>query len=754
MSAIAALLSLLSLARQNLRHRRTRVRLTIGGIAIGVLAVVVLQGFATGLVEGYAALGSNADLIVYQKGAVDLAFSALDAGMEETLASMEGVESVAPMVYTFIGSERMPYLTLYGYRPRSFPLARFRVVEGDALPAEAEGEADVPLLVGKGAAEALGAQVGGVLVLQGRTYRVVGLYETGRPFEDMGVVTTLEEAQQQTGKPGEVSAFYLKVASGNDAEALARTIERRLSGVVAATSRTFTRRQMSLDMLQEVADGIALIALLIGGVGMMNTMMMSVLERTREIGVLRALGWRRRQVVALVLSESLFLGWLSGLAGVGLGIAALLLMRRAPALRPFMPAHFTPAPLVEGLELALVLGLLGGLIPALRAATLLPIQAIRAVGGTVHVPRRVPLPTLRQMLRRPFRTALTVVGIGIAVAAILALTAMGEGVADAFGGLGRDRGAELMVMQRGASVDLSQLDAAVVGVIDGVPGVAEAEGFLTGYAQLPERNLPFFLALGYPPDGPTIRSLRLVEGRRLSADGEVMLGEGAASALGLKVGDRFRFFGSDYEVCGIFRDSTSFLNGAALFTLEEAQRLYRQPERVSFVNIWLDDPKRAEAVIGAVEAALPEVLVSRTDALMETVNDFRFTNALMWGLSLLALIIGGLGMTNTMMMSLFERTREIGVLRALGWRKRRVAAMLVREGLTLSLLGGLLGLGLAFLAAWVEQESILGTWMSLHFTMTGYVQAACLTVGLGIAGSLYPAWRAASLLPAEALRYE
>ncbi len=746
---------LLPLAFQNLRHRRTRGRLTVIGIAIGVMAVVVLQGFAAGLVEGYAAMGSGADLVVYQDGAVDLAFSALSAELEDDLAAMPGVKAVAPMVYTFIGTEQIPYLALYGYRPGSFALARFHLVEGGPLPAEAPTGADAPLLVGKGAAEALDATVGETLILQGRKYRVVGIYETGHPFEDTGVITTLEEAQEQTGKPGEVSAFYLEVVPGTDAEAVGRTIEQRLNGVTAATSAHFTQQQMSLDMLRQVADGIALIALLIGGVGMMNTMMMSVLERTREIGVLRALGWRRRRVVALILDEAWVLGLLGGLIGAGAGLLLLLAMRHRPAVRAFMPAQLPLEPVAQGLILALVLGFLGGLLPALRAAFLLPIEAIRAVSGTVHVPRHIPLPLLRHLLRRPFRTALTIVGVGIAVASILSLTAMGEGLADAFGGLGSGRGASLIALQRGASVDLSQLDEAVVGAIAAVPGVAQAEGFLTGYAQLPDYNLPFFIATGYPPDGPTVRSLHLVAGERLTSDDEVMLGEDIADTLGLKVGDRFHLFGHAYRICGIFRDSgSSFLNGAAIFTLKEAQQLFRQPDRVSFINIWLDDPKQADAVIARIEAEQPDVLVSRTDALMETVNDFKLTQAMMWGLSLLALVIGGLGMTNTMMMSVFERTREIGVLRALGWRKRRVARMLIEEGVMLSLLGGLLGVALAFLAAWAVRHSVLGSWMSLHFTTEGYLQAAMLTLGLGIIGSLYPAWWAASLLPAEALRYE
>jgi putative ABC transport system permease protein len=123
--------------------------------------------------------------------------------------------------------------------------------------------------------------------------------------------------------------------------------------------------------------------------------------------------------------------------------------------------------------------------------------------------------------------------------------------------------------------------------------------------------------------------------------------------------------------------------------------------------------------------------------------------------SILALFVGGLGMLNTMLMSVLERTREIGVLRALGWRRRRVLAMILRESLLLGTVGGIcgiiLGLALGRLIGLAE-----GMWGSLELSYTPGIFAQAVLVALiaGVAGGLYPAWRATRMRPVEALRYE
>ena len=125
-------------------------------------------------------------------------------------------------------------------------------------------------------------------------------------------------------------------------------------------------------------------------------------------------------------------------------------------------------------------------------------------------------------------------------------------------------------------------------------------------------------------------------------------------------------------------------------------------------------------------------------------------------ISFLAILVGGVGVLNTMLMSVFERTREIGVLRALGWRRRRILGLIVREAVVLGLLGGLAGIAVAYGLAWIDcckfhpmVKCSIRTGRRRYF-----VRAMSVALSLGILGGLYPAFRATRLQPVEALRYE
>jgi putative ABC transport system permease protein len=125
------------------------------------------------------------------------------------------------------------------------------------------------------------------------------------------------------------------------------------------------------------------------------------------------------------------------------------------------------------------------------------------------------------------------------------------------------------------------------------------------------------------------------------------------------------------------------------------------------------------------------------------------------GISVMAIAAGGLTVLNTMMMAVFERTREIGVLRAVGWRRRAVLRMILRESVLLGLLGGVLGVVLSFgLTALMRTNASLGSWVDPVWAWDIFARAMLLSLLLGAAGGLYPAYRATRLQPIEALRYE
>ena len=746
---------------RNLLRRKTRTLLTIAGIAVGVAAVVALGALADGFVEGYGAIagGSGADLLVVQDEALDIVFSAVDQRVSDSLQALSGVDEVAGMIYTFAATEDTPYFIVYGYDPEGFAIDHFKMVEGRHLSAPDAARGGKPLILGHAAAEDFEKDVGDTFCLYESAYRIVGIYETGEPFEDGAAVIRLEDAQAVSGKPQQVNAFLLKLGPDADIDQLRQRIERRFEELTATTSADFAQEQDMLQYVYVFSWSVSLIAVIIGAVGVMNTVLMSVFERTREFGVLRAVGWRPLRVLFMVMSESLVISLLGGALGVLLGVGGVRAVGTVPGVSGFLPGTVALATLAQGLAVAVGLGVVGGVYPAWKASQLLPAEAIRSEGGTVNIPRKLsvfgakPWAALRNVLRQPTRTVLTIIGIGVALMAIVLLGAMGDGLIETIGGMAGGLGAQLVGMEAGGSIDLSKVDEDVVQRTATLPGIRAAEGFLTGYTAA--EDLPFFVVFGYRPRGLAIREYRIVEGKPLATTRQMIMGRVAAENLHMDVGDTMRIFDRAFRIVGIYETGVSFQDGGGVVTLRDAQRLFGQPNKVSFLGIWLEDQADAEAVIRRVEARFPEVDVSKASAFTEDVSDLEALEGMTWGISLMALVVGGLGMMNTMVMSVFERTREIGVLRALGWRRRRVLWMILRESVSLTLLGGaagsLVGLLLGLL---LNTLPVIQGWLQMRYSVGLFGQALGTALALGILGGLYPAWWASSLRPVEALRYE
>ena len=339
---------------KNLFRRKGRTLLTLFGIAIGVSAIIALGAMAAGMRAGYDAMatGSDADLVLTQESAMDVTMGGLDESVRDQLLGWPEVVAVDGALVGNVQAEDSPYFYIYGYDPEGFAITHFRIVDGQALD-EARRVRGKPLLLGQAAADSMGKGVGDTLRITGGAFRIVGIYETGSAFEDGGAVMPLDEAQSLLLQPRRVSMYYVRLRSPEEDARLRTRVDRYLKDVTLSTTSEFADRQDTVEYMEGFAWGISALAVLIGGLVMTNTLFMSAFERTREIGLLRALGWRRGQVMRLILGESLALALLGGLVGIGLGVALVSLLSSSGGAVGFLGIGrhaFYPRPLCPGLD--------------------------------------------------------------------------------------------------------------------------------------------------------------------------------------------------------------------------------------------------------------------------------------------------------------------------------------------------------------------------------------------------------------------
>jgi putative ABC transport system permease protein len=375
-------------ALRNFAHRRGRTALTLLGVTIGVAAIVTLVALADGLQSAViSTLEKVQRITVTQRGVLFPESSILPADTVERVERVEGVLQASPQIHRTLGSIESKEVTfnliggpppsLLGIDParerlspgsmvlRSLRTGRF-LIPGDRLSA----------VIGKDVAETFHKQVGDVLRLEKREFRVVGIFETGSPFVDGVVVVPLETAREMAGlQAGEVNTVTVDVREVSDIDRVAKRIALKIPEVNAETPTT-SAAQLSdlLGTVRSSAFAVTALAAIVGGIGVTNSMLMNVLERRREIGVLKAVGWSNGEVMRAILLEGAAIGLFGGTVGAVLGAAALPAIQAA---QPSLAYNLSPALVVQALLFALFLGLLGGLYPAWSTTRIQPAEALR-----------------------------------------------------------------------------------------------------------------------------------------------------------------------------------------------------------------------------------------------------------------------------------------------------------------------------------------------------------------------------------------
>jgi len=365
---------------------------------------------------------------------------------------------------------------------------------------------------------------------------------------------------------------------------------------------------------------------------------------------------------------------------------------------------------------------------------------------------------MRNLASRPLRSTLTALGIGVAVASFIAVVCTARGVTDSWLRYLADRGTHLIGVRKG-TVDFfsGSIEQATVAEVRGMEGVAAVAGELVGIVSLEDRVL---VAVGWDRTEYLWDQVPLASGA-LPAPAQrrgAALGEDLAELLGKGVGDNVRINGRDFVVTGIVRPMGPLSRNSVVMALPTMQDFLERPGKVNILELRVrdsTDKERLAALKQRLNERFPDLRFYETGELAEQNYMARFLRVFTWTVSWIALFMGALVTMNTLLMSVTERTYDLGVLAAIGWPPGRILAMVLIEGVVLGavgcVVGSLLGLGVLRLLAGLP---MLRGIMAPAVSGWVFVEATGAALGVGLVGALYPAWRAVRLNPVDALRYE
>ena len=365
-----------SLIARNIWARRTRSLLTAVGIGISIAVIIAIFALATNLKEelGVTAEITQADLVATQRGLAGPVGGSIPESCVEDIEGYGGVERATGFLLATLSLPGIPSFNLFGVclEDRELYLDEQQIIEGKHIQNRGEVE------LGKIAADNLDLPAGSVLRLEsGEEFMVAGVYETGNVYLDSGGIVSLAEAQEVTGREGKVTLIAIYLKPGADKDELIEQIESEKRYLKVISSPHLLETSSSGEFVNTSAWVLSLIAVIMGCIGVLNTMSMSVSERIREFGILKAVGWSRFKVLRMILGESLLLSLVGFVLGSLLGVGTIWAITSLSSVKGFVSPSFSGDSFLIGLVAAFLLGFLGGAFPAYRAFRLSPAEALR-----------------------------------------------------------------------------------------------------------------------------------------------------------------------------------------------------------------------------------------------------------------------------------------------------------------------------------------------------------------------------------------
>jgi putative ABC transport system permease protein len=365
------------LVAHNTWTKKVRSLLTAIAIAIAVMVVLTLGLITQNLKTTAASIlkVGKADFTVAQRGASDVLLSSLTGREVQQIEQTAGVQSA---VGVLLDTERLnadnPLFVEIGIDPSELQPFGVHVLQGRAPSPNAGNE----MMLGWRIAQDLGLQPGGTLNIAGGEKVITGTFSTGNVFGDSAGIFPLIPFQAHERQPDSYSLAFVRVQQGTSIPGVEKDITSQNEGLTTIRSLAqFGRADRNFELVSTADRGATIVAIIVGAFIVTNTMLLSLVERTREFGILRSIGWSGRRVISLIMSEAALISVAGAALGVALAVALLTALTHLHTLEALANPNYNAGLFARALVLAAVVAFLGALYPSLRASLIRPVEALR-----------------------------------------------------------------------------------------------------------------------------------------------------------------------------------------------------------------------------------------------------------------------------------------------------------------------------------------------------------------------------------------
>lgn len=376
---------MIKLATTNLARHKVRTFLCILGIIIGVTAIIGIVSIIDGILyDVQGAVGQMQGIMVFEKGSMGPMFSSISTEYEAKLSNIPGIRNVIPtknvMAKSIEGkssgmSISMTRIIGTDYSKKSYKTASGvggEIIQGKSFTASDKGK----VIVGEELMDSLNKFLGNQLDVEGKQFEIIGVYRTGSEMLNSSILMSLDDLQELRGLPKDkVGQYNIELINPDDDEKVVKLIEFKFPEELTAISTSDFSAQIAeiLNMLRLLVLAVAGLSAIVAGIGILNTMLMSVTERFKEIGTLKATGWSNSNVMQMIIYESILISIIGGVLGITVGTGVSFLLQAQFAIT----AIVTMPLLMQAMSFAIIIGIIAGVYPAYIASRVDPVEALR-----------------------------------------------------------------------------------------------------------------------------------------------------------------------------------------------------------------------------------------------------------------------------------------------------------------------------------------------------------------------------------------